>query len=72
MNADTNATPPGDGWNRWLDFWRQRPWEQSPYHVLAQGSRVEIWRPEWGNETSFAREPLHPAMNVAGLWWRLA
>lgn len=34
---------------------------------------IEIWRKDMGNETKFLTpETSHPAMNVAGLWWRPA
>jgi hypothetical protein len=74
--ADTNQVtdvPPGDGWSIWIDPYGMRPFDQSPTYVMMLGGCVEIWRHGWGNETHFATEQsLHPATNVAGLYWRPA
>lgn len=65
--------PPGDGWSLWLDPYGVRPFAQSPTYAMLNGGSVEIWRVDWGNDTHFATEhTLHPATNVAGLWWRPA
>ena len=45
---------------------------QPPY-MTHHRALLELWRAEWGNETSFARcSQLPLEFNVAGLWWRPA
>ena len=54
--------PPGDGWIYYMACFP------------PTGELVELWRHEWGNETSFATagRDLRPEFNVAGLYWRPA
>lgn len=57
------TNPPGEGWAPWLDPSGTRP---------PDGGVLEVWRAQWGNETHYVRkDTMHPAMNVAGLWWRV-
>jgi hypothetical protein len=59
--------PPGDGWKPFLE-----PGFQA-IRRLEAGQTLEIWRREWGNDTSFLqRDDLRPETNVMGLWWRPA
>lgn len=70
---ETTDEPPGDDWRLWLDPSGMRPFDQSPTYAMLGGGCVEIWRSGWGNETHFATsQSLHPATNVAGLYWRPA
>ena len=56
-------TPPGDGWQE----------VYPPHHVPPRGVLLELWRREWGDDTTFSRwDDLHPAFNIANLWWRVA
>lgn len=59
----TNDEPPGDAdWRLYLD---QPPQQRD--------CLLELWRREWGAETHFARRcDLHPAFNIANLYWRYA
>jgi hypothetical protein len=49
------ADPPGDGWNLWLDEWGMRGFDDSPTAALLQNKTLEVWRADWGNETSYWR-----------------
>ncbi len=56
--------PPGSDWI---------PWMYQPPYLRHYKVLLELWRSEWGNETSFARcSQLSSDFNVAGLWWRPA
>jgi hypothetical protein len=60
------STPPGGGWTLW-DL------EPPPFKRYIPGRVVEVWRPEWGNETSYFE--VHDALvkaTMTGLWWRRA
>jgi len=50
--------PPGTGWRDWM--------HQPPYGIPM----VEAWRRSWQRVEVLQPDNLHPAMNVAGLWWR--
>lgn len=52
----------------WMD-WRESVWlghESSPY----QHTLIEAWRPGWQDVEVLRVSDLHPAFNVAGLFWR--
>lgn len=56
--------PPGDGWRDWL--YSSLVPSQSPYaHHM-----VEVWRRSWQRVDVLRPADMHPAMNVAGLYWR--
>jgi hypothetical protein len=52
------TVPPGRGWRHWGDT------HPSPSAV------VEAWRREWQCVEVLRLADMHPAMNVAGLYWR--
>jgi hypothetical protein len=65
------AEPPGDGWLPYFDPYPGAHFSASIQ--LLRGNVIEIWRAEWGNETSFmSAHDQCPEMNVTGLYWRLA
>jgi hypothetical protein len=52
---------PGGGWRYWCDM----AWPSPYQHAL-----VEAWRHEWQSVEVLRLADMHPAMNVAGLYWR--
>lgn len=56
--------PPGNGWRDWMYSCCDR--DGGPYrHHL-----IEAWRREWQQVEVLRMSDLHPATNVAGLYWR--
>lgn len=61
MSPDSPLLPPGEGWTAWAS-------DPPPYKPLRV---VELWRPSWGNDTTYLSLDLCPVtVNTAGLWWR--
>ena len=56
---DREIADPGAGW---------RPWAHSPPPL--DWLHLEIWRREWPGPIIVTPAEIHPAMNVAGLYWR--
>jgi len=48
-----------EGWHDWMWGAPQRHWI------------IQIWRLEWDAPITLAREEMHYAANVCGLYWRL-
>lgn len=61
VEADHERPPPGGHWFYWMG-----------YHppLIPGGQKVEIWRHGWAKPQTIGAEDLHPAFNVAGLYWR--
>jgi hypothetical protein len=52
---------PVGGWSGW------KPWIECPPYAHAV---VEAWRYEWQKSEIIEPMRMHPAMNVAGLYWK--
>jgi hypothetical protein len=55
---------PGTGWRDWCSSIYDPDWGVYRHRM------VEAWRVGWQDVEVLRLDNLHPAFNVAGLWWR--